>query len=624
MEKVNLDAFLTKVTKPSRYIGTEWNAIHKEHTEDRVTFALAFPDVYEVGMSHLGTRILYHTLNDRSDVVAERVFTPWDDMAEEMRKRDIPLFALESRSPVRSFDMIGFTLQYELSYTNILQMLHLAGIPFRASDRDASHPLIVGGGPCAFNVEPLAPFFDIVHLGESEQVIHQMMDVFKQWRSEGSNDRAILLAAMSRLQGVYIPSFYEAEYNEDGTMKELKKTHMLAQDKIAKAVIADLDTAAFPTHPIVPFMEIVHDRMMLEVFRGCTRGCRFCQAGMIYRPVRERSLDELIRQTEELIEATGYDEISLTSLNTSDYSCIQDLVSHLAGKYGPEGIAISLPSSRVDSFSIQLLQEIQKTRKTGLTLAPEAGTQRMRDVINKNVSEEDYLSAVRDAFRAGWTGIKLYFMIGLPTETDEDIAGIADLANKAVSIYHEVQKEFPGRRKPLRITVSVANFVPKPGTPFQWEAQDMVDTLKRKHRQLIELIKNKAIKLNWHDADVSFLEAVFSRGDRRLADVLETAWMLGCRFDGWTEMYRHDLWMKAFADLDLDPQFYANRIRTENELLPWDHLDAGVDKEFLLLERENAIHEKTTPDCRFTSCLLCGVCQKLPVSIQQKGACTHV
>jgi radical SAM family uncharacterized protein len=380
-----------------------------------------------------------------------------------------------------------------------------------------------------------------------------------------------------------------------------------------------LDAVPFPTHPIVPFMEIVHDRMMLEVFRGCTRGCRFCQAGMIYRPVRERSLDELLSQADELVRATGYDEISLTSLNTSDYSCIQDLVSALARQYGPEEIGISLPSSRVDSFSVQLLEEIQKVRKSGLTLAPEAGSQRLRDVINKNVTEEDYLSAVRDAFTAGWTGIKLYFMIGLPTETEDDIAGIADLANKAVAIYNEVHQSRPAKRKALRVTISVANFVPKPATPFQWEAQDSVEVLKSKHRYLIDLIRNKVIKLNWHDAEVSFLEAVFSRGDRRLADVLEKAWELGCRFDGWSEMFHFDLWLEAFSACGLDPHFYANRVRAADERLPWDHLDAGVDKGFLLQERSLALGGVTSPDCRFSSCLFCGVCQKLPVSIQLKG-----
>ncbi len=619
MDKVYLDDFLTYVTKPSRYIGTEWNSIHKDHTDERVTFALAFPDVYEVGMSHLGTRILYHILNERDDVVAERVFTPWDDMAEEMQARNIPLFGLESRIPVSRFDLIGFTLQYELSYTNILQMLHLAGIPLRSADRDSTYPLIIGGGPCAFNVEPLAPFFDIVHLGESEEVIHGIIDIYKEWRSAGSRERTSLLAKMATLPGVYIPQFYDVAYNEDKTIKKLTRNRSSVPECITKAVVADLDSVSFPTHPIVPFMEIVHDRMMLEVFRGCTRGCRFCQAGMIYRPVRERSLDELLRQADELVQATGYDEISLTSLNTSDYSCIQDLVSSLARKFGPEEIGISLPSSRVDSFSIQLLEEIQKVRKSGLTLAPEAGTQRLRNVINKNVTEEDYLAAVRDAFSAGWTGIKLYFMIGLPTEAKEDVAGIADLANKAVSIFNEIHHDRPARRRALRVTVSVANFVPKPGTPFQWESQDSSEVLMQKHRYLKDLIRNKAIKLNWHDAEVSFLEAVFSRGDRRLAAVLEKAWELGCRFDGWTEKFRFDLWQEAFADCGVDPHFYANRLRSTDEVLPWDHLDAGVSKKFLLQERALAFQSQTSPDCRFASCLDCGVCQDLAVQIRLKG-----
>ncbi len=619
MKEIQLEAFLTDVEKPSRYIGTEWNSVHKEISGDMTRFALAFPDLYEVGMSHLGTKILYHTLNRRSDVFAERTFAPWTDMEREMRQRKVPLFSLESRTPLNQFDMIGFTLQYELSYTNILNMLDLAGIPLRADERDHTHPLIIAGGPCAFNVEPLAPFMDVIHLGESEEALHEIVSTYRECQRHDPRNRKFLLERLQDIQGVYIPSFYAPRYHSDGTLEGLDKLNGKAPDRIQKAVVRDLDKVDYPTEPIVPFLEIVHDRMMLEVFRGCTRGCRFCQAGMIYRPVRERSKEELLRQAEALIRATGYDEISLTSLNTSDYSQIQSLVKTMVDCYGPAGIGLSLPSSRVDSFSIGLLEEIQKVRKTGLTLAPEAGSQRLRDVINKNVTEEDYLSAVRDAFGAGWTGIKLYFMIGLPTETDEDIAGIADLAEKAVQIYNSDHKGGQNRRKPLRITISVAGFVPKPHTPFQWEAQDSVDELKRKQKLLKDRIRNRAIHLNWHDAEVSFLEAVFARGDRHVADALERAWQLGCKFDGWTEMYRHDLWMKAFQDTGVDPHFYANRIRPLNEVLPWDHLDSGVSKDFLMVEREQAWSEKTTPDCRFEDCQQCGVCPDLQVAIQLKG-----
>ncbi|MGI5838177.1 MAG: TIGR03960 family B12-binding radical SAM protein [bacterium] len=619
MTEEKLAAILAKVEKPARYIGTEWNSVHKEHRQMAIKFALAFPDIYEVGMSHLGSKILYHELNRRKDTAGERVFAPWVDMEAAMRREGIPLYALESRVPIREFDFVGFTLQYEMSYTNILNMLDLAGIPLTAASRGLDDPFVLAGGPCAFNVEPLADFFDFVVLGEGEVVIHAVLDEYLAWKNDPERTRAGLLERLARIDGVYVPSFYQLMYNSDGTVRSVAPADGDIPLPVRKRAVADLDTLDYPTKPIVPFLEIVHDRAMLEVFRGCSRGCRFCQAGMIYRPVRERSRARLEEQAQALICQTGYNEISLSSLNTSDYSQVQELVGALVDQHRETGVGVSLPSSRVDSFSVALLEKIQQVRKTGLTLAPEAGTQRLRDVINKNVTEEDFTAAVTDAFQAGWSSLKFYFMLGLPTETEADLDGIAELAKKAISLHREVTRAGSVRRRAPRITVSVASFVPKPHTPFQWEPQMTVEELKERQRYLARALRHGNIVYNWHDAEVSFLEAVFSRGDRRLGAVLVAAWRAGCRFDGWSEHFRYETWLKAFADCGLDPAFYANRRRPYTEILPWEHLDAGVSKDYLMSEHRKALLGQTTTDCRFDRCLDCGVCPGLGVALDVKG-----
>lgn len=597
------DEILPKVEKPGRYIGTEWNSIHKEIENRHIRFAFCFPDVYEVGMSHLGMKILYHLLNDQEDVYCERVFAPWPDMEEELRKSKIKLFALESRDAIDTFDFVGFTLQYEMSYTNILNMLDLAGIPMHAADRKKGQPFVVAGGPCAYNAEPLCEFVDFFMLGEGEEIILEVMEAYRQWKqSDGA--REDFLSQVAKIKGVYVPSLYQVEYNDDYTIKNVSPKNADVPAKIKKRVIKNLKGAYFPDKIIVPFIDIVHDRIMLEIFRGCTRGCRFCQAGMIYRPVREREVDELVEIADKLIESSGYEEISLSSLSTSDFSKLNELVEKLVSKYESRKVSLSLPSLRIDSFSLKLVQEVQKVRKSGLTFAPEAGSQRMRDVINKGVDEEDLIKSVGAAFETGYSSLKLYFMIGLPTETMEDVQGIADLAFKVVDRYYDVPKQQRG--KGLNVTVSVSSFVPKPFTPFQWEPQDTVGTLAEKQRYLQKAIKKKQITYNWHEPDVSYMEAVFARGDRRLSKVLHRAWALGCKFDGWDQYFKMDLWMQAFRDCEVDPAFYANRKREIEETLPWDHIDVGITKKYLRSELKKAQKGELTRDCRVV-CTGCGI-----------------
>ena len=603
MLKEKIDGLLDRVQKPARYMGGEMNAVLKDPDSVAIRYAFAFPDVYEVGMSHLGSRILYDIINKREDALCERVFTPWVDMADLMRKENVPLFSLETRSPVRGFDMLGITLQYEMSYTNILELLDLAGIPLHSEDRTWDDPIVIAGGPCAFNPEPLYHFIDAFSIGDGEISTLETIDVVKACKAEGVS-RKECLRRLSRLRGVYVPSLYEATYNEDGTLKSFEPTEEGVPRTVVKNMVADLDKAEYPESVIVPFMEIVHDRINIEVLRGCTRGCRFCQAGMIYRPVRERSVEHILDLAKKLIDETGYEEITLSSLSTGDYTCLPQLVHELMERFAEKRVALSLPSLRLDSNLKQTLEETQKVRKSSLTYAMEAGTQRLRDVINKGITEENLTSSVGDAFASGWSSVKLYFMFGLPTETFEDLDGIADLASKVVRKYFETPKNV--RAKGLRVNCSASCFVPKPFTPFQWEPQDTIEQFEEKQKHLCHIMHIKGVEFNWHEPQVSFLEAVFARGDRRTADALEAAWKLGCRFDGWTDQFRFDKWMEAFEQTGVDPAFYANRRREKDELLPWAFIDAGVTQQYLWREYERAVQAQTTPDCR-KGCQGCGL-----------------
>ena len=608
-----IEDLLLKVQKPVRYIGGEYGAVIKDPEKVDVRFAFLFPDTYEVGMSHLGMRILYHIINRREDTWCERAFTPWVDMAAEMRSAGIPLFTLESRTPVREFDLLGVTLQYEMSFTNILESLDLAGIPLRREERGEGYPFIVCGGPCAFNPEPLAPFVDLIALGDGEIETGELIDLYRDWRASGA-PRDEFLRRAAQIEGIYVPSLYDVRYNDDGTVSEIApKSGSGAPALVKKALVRDLDGADYPDRLIVPYGEIVHNRIMLEIFRGCTRGCRFCQAGMIYRPVRERSMDRLMALARALVENTGYDEISLMSLSSGDYSCLPALAHQMVEEFSRRRVKISLPSQRIDAVLTDTLKETQKVRKTALTLAPEAGTQRLRDVINKGVTEEDLMRSVSDAFSQGWSAVKLYFMIGLPTETDEDVLGIADLAQKVRACYFAVPKE---QRAPgLRITVSASVFVPKNFTPFQWCGQLDSETVIRRQNLLKEALRRiKGVDFKYHAPDLSYIEAVFARGDRRLADALEYGWRHGCRFDGWSDQFKYDTWLEAFKACGLDPDFYALRERELDETLPWDHLDAGVTKAFLRREWEKATRGERTQDCR-KGCVGCGL-------KRYEGACT--
>ncbi|HHV62386.1 MAG TPA: TIGR03960 family B12-binding radical SAM protein [Firmicutes bacterium] len=614
-----LHKILARVVKPARYLDNELNAVHKDHKGGFVKVLLAFPDIYDIGMSHLGLRILYYIVNKRDDALAERVFAPWVDMEREMRRRGIPLYALESLVPAREFDIIGFTLQYEMSYTNILNMLDLSGLPLRSSERRDGDPLIIAGGPCAYNPEPLASIFDFFVIGEGEEVIGEIIDVYKDGRDRGRSRRD-LIRAMADIPGVYVPSFYEVTYHANGTVAKVQPGVQGIPEVVQKRVVKDLDLADFPGELVVPFMETVHDRIPLEVFRGCTRGCRFCQAGMIYRPVRERTPEKLQELADRLVESTGYDEISLMSLSTMDYSMIGELLKALDERYRNRGVSVSLPSLRVDSFSVDLAREAdrERVRKSGITFAPEAGTQRLRNVINKGVTEEDLINAVTAAFRSGWSSIKLYFMVGLPTETEDDLSGIVDMAKMVLHIGRDVLRE---RRegRPVKVSVSASSFVPKAHTPFQWYGQPTVEELEEKQDYLKRNLRGRGLSFSWHDARTSFLEAVFSRGDRRLGEVLVRAWELGCRLDSWSEEFKFDLWLQAFRDAGLDPSFYANRERPYDEVLPWDHISSGVSKEFLIRENERARAGMTTPDCRVGRCEDCGVCPELRVARRVVG-----
>ena len=599
--KKEIEKILQYVQKPARYCGGELNSIIKDKEKIELRYAFCFPDLYEIGMSHLGMKILYSLVNSREDAWCERVFAPDSDMEEQMRKNKIRLFALESEDDIRDFDMIGFTLMYELSYTNVLNMLDLAGIPLKASERDGLTPIIACGGPCTCNPEPITDFVDIVFLGDGEESTMQVLDLLKECKRNGCTKHEFLLKAMD-IRGVYVPSFYEDAYNEDGTLKELRPLYG-APERVKKAVVSDLNTCFYPDSFVVPFINIVHDRAVEEIFRGCIRGCRFCQAGFTYRPIREKSVETINRQAKALIKSTGYDELSLCSLSTSDHSCVNEMLSSLIDWTVKDKISLSLPSLRVDNFSDELVEKLNKVRKSGLTFAPEAGTQRLRDVINKNVTEEEVINTCVKAFDNGWTSVKLYFMMGLPTETMEDVEGIADLAMQVVHAFYNN----PNRQKGtgVQVSVSCASFIPKPFTPFQWEAEDSMESLKAKQAHLLESIPSKKVKVSYHETPTSLLEGVLARGDRRLCNVLYDAFKLGCKFDSWDDRFHFDTWMKAFEMNGIDPHFYTSRKREYSEVLPWDHLDFGVTKKFLELESKKAHANKTTPHCRI-KCAGCG------------------
>lgn len=601
MIKKEVEKILQYVQKPARYVGGELNSVIKDANKVDIRYAFCFPDIYEIGMSHLGMKILYGLVNEREDAWCERVFAPDVDMEEQMRKHNVPLFALESGDYIKDFDMIGFTLMYELCYTNVLNMLDLAGIPLFSKDRTELAPIICVGGPCACNPEPIADFVDIVFLGDGEESTNAVIDLLKECKKNGASKQEFLLKAKD-ITGVYVPSFYKDSYNDDGTLKELVPIND-APEKVKKSIVSDMNKCYYPKEFVVPFISIVHDRAVEEIFRGCIRGCRFCQAGFIYRPIREKSVETINAQSKALIESTGYDELSLCSLSTSDHSQVNEMLTSLIDWTVKDKINLSLPSLRVDNFSDELVDKLNKVRKSGLTFAPEAGTQRLRDVINKNVTEEEVIKTCTKAFDNGWTTVKLYFMMGLPTETMEDIEGIANLGMDVIHAFYNN----PNRQKGtgLQVNISCSSFIPKPFTPFQWEPEDTMESLKAKQKHLLESIPSKKIKVSYHETPTSLLEGVLARGDRRLSAVLCSAYKKGCKFDSWDEHFKFDAWMEAFEENNLDPYFYTQRRRDFSEVLPWDHLDYGISRKFLERENIKAHENETTPHCRI-QCAGCG------------------
>lgn len=600
------DEILLSIEKPARYIGNEVNSVMKDPEQVDIRFAMCFPDVYEIGMSHLGIQILYHMFNERPDVWCERVYSPWPDLDARMRKDNIPLFALESQEPIRSFDFLGITIQFEMCYTNILQVLELSGIPLEASERTEEDPIVIGGGPCVYNPEPIAEFFDIFYIGEGETAYDQLFDAYKKNKAEGKSRREFLEAAC-QIPGIYVPMFYDAEYHEDGTLRSFTRNYEKAPEMIEKQVLMDVTHAPYPKAPVVPFIKATQDRVVLEIQRGCIRGCRFCQAGMIYRPTRERDVEELKKWADTMLKTTGYEEISLSSLSSSDYSKLPELINYLMEICPERGVNISLPSLRIDAFSLDVMKKVQDIKKSSLTFAPEAGSQRMRNVINKGLTEEDILEGAGKAFEGGWNKVKLYFMLGLPTETEEDIKGIAHLSEKIAERYYEIPKD--QRNGKCQITASSSFFIPKPFTPFQWAPMNRKEEFLEKARivkaEVRAMLNQKSIRYNYHEADISMLEGVLARGDRRTAKVVLQAYRNGALFDSWSEYFRPEAWEKAFEETGIDPDFYTVRERSVDELLPWDFINAGVSKKFLIREWEQAKAETVTPNCR-QRCSGCG------------------
>ena len=607
MRKLALsDDILLNIEKPARYIGGEVNSVMKDKDKVDIRFAMCFPDVYEIGMSHLGIQILYDMFNRREDTWCERVYSPWLDLDKVLREKNIQLFALESQDPVRDFDFLGITIQFEMCYTNILQILDLSHIPLHAADRTEADPIVIGGGPCAYNPEPLAEFFDIFYIGEGETVYDELLDTYKAWKKSGGSRKEFLRQA-ARIEGLYVPQFYDATYNEDGTIAAFTPNDPCAPSKVRKQVVMDVTDAPYPMKPVVPYIKATQDRVVLEIQRGCIRGCRFCQAGMIYRPTRERSVETLKEYARTMLKNTGHEEISLSSLSSSDYSKLNELVTFLIEEFKDRGINISLPSLRIDAFSLDVMSKVQDIRKSSLTFAPEAGSQRMRDVINKGLTEEEILTGAGQAFEGGWTKVKLYFMLGLPTETEEDMKEIARLSDRVARRYYEIPKE--DRHGKCQITASSSFFVPKPFTPFQWAVMYPAEEYDRRahlvNDEFREQLNRKSLKYNWHDAQGTVLEGVMARGDRRVGKVIEEAYRLGCLFDSWTETFRNDLWMQAFDNTCVDIDFYNQRMRGKDEIFPWDFIDIGVSRSFLRREWEHAMNETVTPNCR-EKCSGCG------------------